>query len=75
MEDTKFVSVKTFTTRIDAELARGMLASNGIPSYIHADDAGGMQPFPGSYSSTIKLMVNKTDLSKAEKLMKLHRYI
>ncbi len=74
MEDIKIVPLRTFTTRTDAEMARGMLAANGIVSYIHAEEAVGMESFPGGYTPAIKLMIKKSDFSIAEKLMKLHRY-
>ncbi len=38
------VTIKTFNSRMEAELARGYLESNGIKSYISSDDAGQMYP-------------------------------
>ncbi|MDZ7838606.1 MAG: hypothetical protein U5N58_12025 [Actinomycetota bacterium] len=36
--------IKIFNSRIEAELAKGYLKSNGIDSYISSDDAGQMYP-------------------------------
>jgi len=41
-----WVTVKTFNTRLDAQVAKGLLGANGILSRISSDDAGGMYPFP-----------------------------
>lgn len=46
------------------------LANYKIPSFIHADDTGGMRPFPFSPTSTgVRLMVNKADYKKAIKAL------
>lgn len=36
------VVVKSFQTRLEAEIAKGMLVSHGILAFITADDEGGM---------------------------------
>jgi hypothetical protein len=36
--------IDRFTSRVHAELARGLLTSNGIEAIVLADDAGGNRP-------------------------------
>lgn len=65
-----FAVVKTYATRIEAEIGKTKLTSRKIPSFIHADDAGGMRPFPFSPTLTgIRLMVNKQDYKKASEVL------
>jgi len=66
-----WVTVKTFNTRLDAQVAKGMLGANGILSRISSDDAGGSYPFPLQPNPNgVKLLVSKTDEAKARKLLK-----
>ena len=74
MDNVKFICVKKFQKKIDAEMARGMLASNGISSYIHAVDIPAMTRFQ-EFNESIQLMIKSTDQKKAEQLMKLHNYL
>ena len=39
------VVLKTFGSRMAAELAQTILAANGIAAIVLSDDAGGMQPW------------------------------
>jgi hypothetical protein len=36
--------IERFASRADAELARTVLETNGIPAYVSGDDAGGLHP-------------------------------
>jgi len=38
------VVVRTFSTRVDAELAQSALEMAGIESMVRSDDAGGLRP-------------------------------
>ncbi len=72
MED--LVVVKIFNTRIEAEIAKGLLEANKIDSIIQADDEGGMAPFPFKPTSMgIRLLIKQSDLQKAEKLLKARK--
>lgn len=44
------VCVKSFMSRMEAEVAKSSLEAAGIQSIIEADDAGGAYPFPMSVS-------------------------
>ncbi|MFZ3086292.1 MAG: DUF2007 domain-containing protein [Candidatus Hydromicrobium sp.] len=64
----KFLTVKTFNSRIDAEIAKSYLESFGIKAEIFSDDAGqsitSLQSIRG-----VKLLTNRKDLQKARKLL------
>lgn len=64
-----WVCIKTFVTRLEAEVAKGLLESSGILSRISSDDAGGSYPFPLQPSSSgTKLLVEKKNEVKAREL-------
>lgn len=64
------VAVANPNTRMEAEIIKGKLASVGIASYILADDAGGMYPFPfQSGFSGVLVMVTRSDSKRAKKLL------
>lgn len=64
----KFLTVKTFNSRIDAEIAKSYLESFGIKAEIFSDDAGqsitSLQSIRG-----VKLLTNRKDIQKARKLL------
>ena len=65
-----FICIKTFNTRIEAEMARQLLESNGIQARMSADDAGGMRPPLLTGSGGAKLFVSKKKSKKALSLLK-----
>ena len=68
--DKELVPVKSFRSRIEAELAQNLLAEHGIPSYVSADDAGGMRPPPFQFAAGVRLIVRSLDLIPARRLLK-----
>jgi hypothetical protein len=44
MSELELVVVRTFLSRIDADLAKGALESAGIEAIVGADDMGGTRP-------------------------------
>ena len=64
----KVVLLKTYSNRIDAELAKSFLASSGIKSMITADDAGEMYPAASVYWR-VKLFVNENNFEIADNLL------
>ncbi|MBI2338324.1 DUF2007 domain-containing protein [Candidatus Daviesbacteria bacterium] len=63
------VIIKTFNTRMEAEIAKGFLEANGVKAVVQADDEGGMAPFPFRPTSQgARLLVKESDLKKAEEL-------
>jgi len=66
MENLK--NLKTFSSRIDAEIAKGFLESNNIQSFIISDDAGSMYPSTDIISG-VKLFVSKKNFSAAKEML------
>jgi hypothetical protein len=66
---SSWITLKIFPSRIEAEIAKSFLESNGITAEIKADDFGGIAsylPVPGG----IKLLVKEEDLQDAQILLK-----
>jgi hypothetical protein len=60
------VAVKSYFSRIEAELGKAVLEANGIPAMISADDVSGLQPWiaPG-----VRVVVNVEDAPIAVRLL------
>ena len=67
MKAQDLVPVSTFSSRSDAQIAKGVLDETGIESIIRSDNAGGMYPALGGTD----LLVKTEDLEKATEA--LHR--
>jgi VIT1/CCC1 family predicted Fe2+/Mn2+ transporter len=65
---SSFISVKTFPTRPEAELAKGILEAGGIRAVVTADDAGGMRP-ELAFSRGVRLLVEVGDATRARELL------
>jgi hypothetical protein len=63
----RMIVVGVYGTRADAESAQGMLAADGIPSLLQADDAGGAYPFDLSGGS--ELLVELADAEHAAAIL------
>lgn len=62
--------VMTFDSRIEAEIASGLLTEQGIESIIRADDCGGMLMGVSLIrKGGIKIMVTEENLGKAEEAL------
>lgn len=64
----KLPILKIFSSRMEAEIAKGFLESCGIKSQIFSDDVGKMYPSQQCVSG-VRLVVDKKDLSRAIKLL------
>jgi len=62
--------IQSYPSRIEANIAKGLLKSNGIESYIFADDVGGAYPFPFATTVGVLLKVKLKDLKKAKNILK-----
>ena len=62
------VKVHTFSTRIEADLAKGLLESEGVRATISADDQGGMRPSM-VLATGVDLYVDSKDLEKAKRIL------
>jgi hypothetical protein len=63
------IRIQRFTSRAEAELARTVLESNGIPAFVSSDDAGGLHPeLPQAFGSTA-VVVHEEDHELALSLL------
>ena len=70
MKSSDLVTISTFRSAADAQIAKGILDEVGIESMIRSDDAGGM--YPGI--SGADLLVRAEDAEKAaDALQRRHR--
>ena len=67
MSDLELVVVKTFLTRMDADLARGALESAGIEAIVRPDDVGGTKP--SLWMGGVGLLVRAEDLNDAKQIL------
>jgi hypothetical protein len=63
------IAVKSFPTRLEAEMARELLEGEGIPALVSADDAGGMRPWPLSYEFGAEVRVRAEDAVHARAVL------
>lgn len=64
------VCVKIVNSRVEAEIAKGFLESNGISATIFTDDAGGAYPYPFQPNiEGVRLMVAKKDEKRAKEIL------
>lgn len=62
------VTIRTFATRAEADLARSVLEAYGIECMIGADDCGGQRPAL-AMGSPIRLIARSEDLERAEEVL------
>ena len=62
------VVVRRFMTESEADLARAILAANGIEAFLLRDDAGGMLPAM-SLMSEIRVVVAPEDAAAAREIL------
>ena len=63
------VVLETFYSRIEAEMAAGLLESEGVPAMVMADDAGGAYPSL-QFVRGVRLMVAAADRYRALEILK-----
>jgi hypothetical protein len=66
MSSPHLVTISTFRSEADAQIAKGILDEIGIESMIRADDAGGMYPGVGG----VELLVRSEDVKRAKQALK-----
>jgi hypothetical protein len=62
------IVLETFSNRIEAEMAQGILESEGIEAVVMADDAGGTYPML-QFIRGVKLMVAAEDKFRAQEIL------
>lgn len=65
------ITLTTFPTRIEAEIAKSRLETAGIKAMISADDAGGMLPTPFAYTAGTELTVREQDVEQAKAILEI----
>ena len=65
---THTILVKAYSLRMDADLAKAILESNGIQPIIAADDAGGMEPWLRP-AQQFRVLVQQEDATVARRLL------
>ena len=66
-EYVDLINIKTFSSRQDAELAKGLLFANGVNAVVSGDDCGGIHPGL-SFSTGVRLSVKKEDIMNAKRI-------
>jgi hypothetical protein len=66
--DEPLVVVRTFSSRMEAEIARGALEAAGIDSAIQTDDAGGLRPDLATRFG-VHLLVRESDAAEANGIL------
>ena len=65
-----FLTVQVYNTRLEAEVDKSYLHSEGIESYIEADDVGGAKQYSFQPNiSGVLLKVSKKDIQRAKELL------
>ncbi|MCK4577336.1 MAG: DUF2007 domain-containing protein [Candidatus Marinimicrobia bacterium] len=62
------VVLRTYLTRTEAELDQALLESCGIRAFLHADDAGGMQPNL-LFGNGVRLIVSASQAEEASQIL------
>ncbi len=62
------ICVKTYNSRLEAEIARGNLGANGIDSMVSADDGGGIRP-ELAFGLGVRLLVKKENEERALQIL------
>jgi hypothetical protein len=64
-----FDTVRIYPSRIEAEIARGLLETNGVKAFVTADDIGGIYPLTMTFG--VELKVESEMLTKARNILKI----
>ena len=64
----EIICVKTFNSRLEAEIARGNLEANGIDSMVSADDFGGIRP-ELAFVQGVRLLIKKENEERALEIL------
>ena len=68
MTQDEVVVVENFSTRMEAEMAAGVLEAEGVYALVTADDAGGTYP-PLQYLRGVRLIVSPEDEKRAREIL------
>ena len=63
-----WIILRTFTSDLEAQAARGLLEARGLQALIEVDNCGGMRPHL-DYTALAKLLVPEQEAAQAQELM------
>lgn len=69
MEHVSTTRIGRFLSRAEAEVARGLLETNGVPAVVIGDDAGGVHPDISYGYAGVALGVHPDDVEEAAALL------
>ena len=69
MDHTKLVVVRSYGSRVEAELAKGALEDAGIPAMTQADTAGGMREHLAWSGAGFRVLVREEDVDAARDVL------
>jgi len=69
MDHSKLVVVRSYGSRPEADLAKGMLEDAGIQAIIQADTAGGMREHLAWTGAGFKILVREEDATLAREVL------
>jgi len=69
MEHAKLVVLQSYGSRPEAELAKSVLESSGIPVMIQADTAGGMREHLAWSGLGFRILVREEDVTRARETL------
>jgi putative signal transducing protein len=69
MDDAKLVVVNSYSSRIEAELAKGALEAAGIPAMTQADTVGGMREHIAWSGAGFQVLVREEDAAAAREVL------
>jgi hypothetical protein len=69
MQDSKLVVAQSYASRLEADLAKGVLEGAGIPAMIQADTAGGMREHLAWSGAGFKILVREEDATAAREVL------
>jgi hypothetical protein len=69
VHDMKIVVVQSFGSRVEAELAKGLLGEAGIQAIVQGDTAGGMREHLAWSGAGFKILVREGDAATAHEIL------
>ena len=68
MAESELIEVRSFTSEMEADIAKSALEAFGIQCMISRDDCGGQRPHL-AFSGGIRLLVRAEDATSAEEVL------
>lgn len=68
MSEADLIVIRSFTTEVEADIAKSALQAFGVDCMISRDDCGGQRPHL-AFSEGIRLLVRPADAERAEQVL------